>query len=218
MPADSSATKARILAAGEALFSENGFDAVSLRAIARAAKVQIALIHYHFGSKEGLYKAIWATRYEGLATLRKERLPTIDLARDRVSALAELVDLFVTPLMAAPDAHQFLKIMAHEYADAREPERGIVREFIDPITRQMLEAFRKALPELSAADVGWGYQAMTGVLMMHVVDVNRVTRLTQGAAKSGDTEAALPALRNFIVGGWLALADRSAAANKRRRK
>ncbi|HEY1751025.1 MAG TPA: TetR/AcrR family transcriptional regulator [Caulobacteraceae bacterium] len=211
MPADSSATKARILAAGERLFAESGFEAVSLRGVAREADVQIALVHYHFGSKEGLYKAVWAQRYAGLADLRQARLPTVDFDRERVAVLRDLVDLFVTPLMAGPDAHRFLKIMAHEYADPREPERGVVKAYIDPVTRQLLDAFRKALPGLADADVGWGYQAMTGALMMNVVDVDRATRLTGGAARSGDTKAALPALREFIVGGWLALADRRQA-------
>jgi AcrR family transcriptional regulator len=217
MPADSSATKARIVAAAESLFSKDGFGATSLRAVAREAKVQIALIHYHFGSKRDLYKTVWAQRYGGLAARRKEQLPLLDFDRDRIVVLRDLVDAFVTPLLAGPDMHRFLKIMAHEYADPREAERGILKEFIDPITRQVLNAFRKALPELSDADVGWGYQAMTGVLMMHVVDVNRVTRLTKGAAKSGDTNAALPALREFIVGGWLALADRRKVRGRRSR-
>ena len=208
MPADSSATKARILAAAERLFSADGYEAVSLRAIAREAKVQIALIHYHFSSKDGLYRAVWARRYAGLAEVRKERLPQLDLDRGRLEVLRDLVDLFVTPLLADPATHQFLKIMAHEYADPREPERGIVKEYVDPITKRMLAAFRKALPELTDADMGWAYQAMTGVLMMHVVDVNRATRLTRSAARSGDTAAALPALREFIVGGWLTLAER----------
>jgi AcrR family transcriptional regulator len=216
MPADSTATKARILAAAETCFAEQGYEAVALRAIARAANVQIALIHYHFGSKAGLYRAIWARRYAGLAERRKDALPLMDFDRDRAAVVTDLVDLFVTPLMSDPGGTQFLKILAHEYADPEEPKRGMVEEFIDPITRQMLAAFRMAMPELTDADVGWGYQAMTGALMMHVVDVNRATRLTAGASRSGDTAAALPSLRDFIVGGWLALGNRRAAAPHRR--
>ena len=216
MPANSSATKARILTSAERLFSESEFEAVSLRAVARDAKAQIALIHYHFGSKEGLYRAVWAHRYAQLAETRKSGLPELDFDRGRTAVLRDLVDLFVTPLLGNPGLRLFLKIMAHEYADPKESERAIVKEYIDPITRRMLDAFRKALPELSEADIGWGYQAMTGVLMMHVVDVDRVTRLSKGAAMSGDTDAALPALREFIVGGWLALTDRRKIANKKK--
>lgn len=43
--------------------------------------------------------------------------------------------------------------------------------------------FAKRCPGLTDADVGWRYLAMTGVLMMHVVDVNR--RLRSGRNSLG---------------------------------
>jgi AcrR family transcriptional regulator len=207
MPADSSATKARILAAAERLFADNGFDGVSLRAIAREAKTQIALIHYHFESKEGLYRAVWGERYARLAEKRQRDLPQLDFSRDRLEVLRDLVDLFVRPQLEDPSGRPFLKIMAHEFSDPKEPVRGVVADYLDPVAELVLAGFRRVLPELSEADLGWGYQAMAGVLMIHVVDVDRTTRLSKGAARSGDTEAALPAICDFIAGGWIALAE-----------
>lgn len=46
-----------IMAAGE-LFAEHGIDAVSVRDIAGKAGVNIGLIHYHFGGKDGLIEAV----------------------------------------------------------------------------------------------------------------------------------------------------------------
>jgi len=46
------------------LFSEKGYDAVSIREIARAAKVNAANISYHFGGKLGLYKEIVSLQLE----------------------------------------------------------------------------------------------------------------------------------------------------------
>src|SRR5260370_21733269 len=126
MPADSSATKARILAAAERLFADNGFDGVSLRAIAREAKVQIALIHYHFESKEGLYRAVWRERYAPLADKRHYGLPRLDFSRDRLEVLRDLVNLFVRPQLEDPSGRLFLKIMAHEFSDPKAPVRGVV--------------------------------------------------------------------------------------------
>jgi AcrR family transcriptional regulator len=48
-------TRAEILAAARRLFSEKGYEAVSVRAIARAAQVDPALVHHFFDNKERLF-------------------------------------------------------------------------------------------------------------------------------------------------------------------
>lgn len=51
-------TRQRLLAAAGEIFSCKGFDAATVREITRLAKVNLAAIHYHFGSKERLYQAV----------------------------------------------------------------------------------------------------------------------------------------------------------------
>ncbi|MDE3176333.1 MAG: TetR family transcriptional regulator, partial [Pseudomonadota bacterium] len=48
------ATRAALLAAALQVFGDKGFEAASTRQIAAAAGVNIAMIAYHFGGKEGL--------------------------------------------------------------------------------------------------------------------------------------------------------------------
>lgn len=55
--ADASSTE-RILAAAETLFAAQGFDAVSMNAIAARAGVSKANIFHHFSSKNALYLAV----------------------------------------------------------------------------------------------------------------------------------------------------------------
>ena len=55
---DDPEARAKILAAAEALFAEHGFAGVGIRQIAAAAGVNGAMIHYYFGNKESLYRAI----------------------------------------------------------------------------------------------------------------------------------------------------------------
>lgn len=50
--------KEQILDVAEKLFADNGFEAVSVREIAKAASINIAMISYYFGSKENLYKEV----------------------------------------------------------------------------------------------------------------------------------------------------------------
>jgi AcrR family transcriptional regulator len=49
------ATKARIARVARGLFIERGYQGTTLRAVAAEARVDVALIGYHFGSKQGLF-------------------------------------------------------------------------------------------------------------------------------------------------------------------
>ncbi len=51
-------TKERILKAAEKMFLAHGINGSSLRAITSKAKVNLAAINYHFGSKENLIRAV----------------------------------------------------------------------------------------------------------------------------------------------------------------
>lgn len=63
--------KQYILEKAEALFAEKGFDATSVRDIAKAAGINIAMISYYFGSKEKLMEALFKMRMDiGLAFVK----------------------------------------------------------------------------------------------------------------------------------------------------
>jgi TetR/AcrR family transcriptional regulator, regulator of cefoperazone and chloramphenicol sensitivity len=51
-------TRERLLHAGQRLFSERGFKEVTVRAICRAARANVAAVNYHFGDKLGLYREV----------------------------------------------------------------------------------------------------------------------------------------------------------------
>ncbi len=50
--------RSRLLDAAERLFAQQGYAATSVRAVADAAEVNPALVHYYFGDKHGLLEAV----------------------------------------------------------------------------------------------------------------------------------------------------------------
>lgn len=60
--------KVRILEVAEKLFAEKGFSGTSVREIAKASEVNVAMISYYFESKEKLLEAIFRYRGDYLQT------------------------------------------------------------------------------------------------------------------------------------------------------
>ena len=59
--------RARLLAEAERIFAEKGYAKASTREICEAARLNPAAIHYHFGDKDGLYRAVLSAPIQGLA-------------------------------------------------------------------------------------------------------------------------------------------------------
>lgn len=64
MPRPSQEQDLALLAAGAALYPEHGCAALSVRKVAEAAGVNPAMLHYHFGSKDGFLAALLQRHYE----------------------------------------------------------------------------------------------------------------------------------------------------------
>lgn len=78
------------------LFAEKGYSATSVREIANKANVNLSMISYYFGGKEGLLNAIVASKSDQLK-IRMEKMQKEDWisAEEKIAVLVEeLVDRF----------------------------------------------------------------------------------------------------------------------------
>lgn len=87
-------TRADILNAAMTLFSSQGYDAVSVRMIAREASVDPALVSYYFGGKSNLF--VSAMRPEVDDALLEEFLAAIDAENCGEKLIAFVIDFWGT--------------------------------------------------------------------------------------------------------------------------
>lgn len=96
--ATAESTSVRLLDAGERLVGELGVDAVSVRAICGEVGSNVAAVHYHFGSKQGLVRAVLERRMAVLAGERARELGPLE--SDPQPPARAVAAVFVRPLFA----------------------------------------------------------------------------------------------------------------------
>jgi AcrR family transcriptional regulator len=130
--ADGAATRDRILECAGELFAATGYAETTSKAIAAAARVDLASINYHFGSRTGLYQAVLAEAHRRFISLDLlERLERADApARAK---LERLIEAFVESALTSRGWHS----------------RVLVRELFAPSSN--LEALfrQEALPKIT---------------------------------------------------------------------
>lgn len=183
------ATRARILQAAEVEFADHGFDGVSVRQIALRADVPVALINYHFGSKEGLYRAIFEMRASMIIDDRIAGLRLAGMEPDRDRKVEMIVKAVLVPNLHMRSQERnsaYSRILAREVSDPKSTSRGIIAEFFDPVAHKVMAALKEAMPEQSMEEINWGYQAMLGVMVYTMADTGRIARLSDGVCDPED--------------------------------
>jgi AcrR family transcriptional regulator len=141
--------KARIRDAAMKLFAAEGVAASSLRAVARAAGVSPGLVVHHFGSKQGLIRAVDETVLTRI-NLALSEVPIEGSADDVIEGRAEVVAAFLRSQPVLCDylgralserteasAELFHRLFAFAAKDDRLIEAGVLRADTDPFWRAM---------------------------------------------------------------------------------
>jgi len=122
-PAD--LTRQALIAAATEVFAEQGFAGGSVRSITQRARANQAAIAYHFGGKEGLYRAVLK---RGLAAFDEQAL--LDEASAATLPREEALRLFLRqglrPLTRRDRFSRYLKIFAWESVSPSDAFRGFI--------------------------------------------------------------------------------------------
>lgn len=107
----------RLLASGAFLFAEKGFDGVSVRKVCEHANTSINMVHYYFGSKDGLLEAIVEQFSSGVFAgpmLLLDKPP-----RSKDDFLSRIEILFEATLDAYIEQRSVLLVVIREQADPK---------------------------------------------------------------------------------------------------
>jgi len=202
--------KERILDAAEELFSEHGFDGVTLRTISSAAGVDVALANYHFGPKRDLFDAVLNRRAKVLNDVRSEALDDcIKNAGAAGPTVEDIIDAYLAPMgtiqgSADEGWRHYFALVAY-VNNSSEFGRDVMSQYFNPLVSRFIDALRGALPEADDEALYWGYHYLSGALTLTMADTGRLDTLSSGAAKSSDVKKGYAHMIPFIAAGFRAI-------------
>jgi len=147
-------TRQKILDTAERLFGEFGYSDTSLRHIISEAGVNLAAIHYHFGSKQDLLDQVIMRK---AGPINENRLKFLDHfeteAAPQPAPVEKIIEAFLTPLLAIEKNPEFVKLMGRVHAEGLMPE--IASRNFQPMIARFISALHRALPDLPAKELAW---------------------------------------------------------------
>lgn len=117
-------------------FGLHGYHGVSLRALARDAHVDMALVNRLCGSKAGLWLAMLEELESNRAVRFDPRLRALnDCSRPLAARVSDMIDLFIEMAIDVPD---LLRLLLQDVSDGSDRIANAVEKLILPVRDQMV--------------------------------------------------------------------------------
>jgi AcrR family transcriptional regulator len=157
-------TKEKILDAAERLIGEQGYAATSLRQIIAEAGVNLAAVHYHFGSKEGLLDAVVVRKAIPVNEARLAQLDRVEAAAGSGPLDVEKVleCFFIPALDVAGHSPEFVRLIGRMLTEGLMPR--IVERHFQAAGLRFLTALRRATPGLPLEELLWRIHFTVGAM------------------------------------------------------
>ena len=193
-------TQTKLLDAAERLFGEQGYAGTSLRHIIAEAGVNLAAIHYHFGSKEVLLDQLIMRR---TGPVNEERMALLDRfeaeAHGAPVSLEKILQAFLEPpflrIAKRPDLALF---MGRIYGEGLMP--AIAEKHFRHVITRFFAAMGRALPELTPSELAVRGQFLIGA-MAHTLCFALPGAKLPGPPVCADSTVLLRELIAFLSGG-----------------
>lgn len=151
----------QIMQAAEGLFADKGFDGTSVRDIAEAAGVNLAMISYYFGSKEKLMEAMFVYRSNSFSLKLENMLQNKDL--DPMQKVEVLADQYIDKLLSQQCFHRIMvreqmvyhnQFIGEQIRQLKMRNQALIRQLIEEGQQQKVFKANVDIPLLMNTLVG----------------------------------------------------------------
>jgi AcrR family transcriptional regulator len=204
-------TRTRILDVAEELFMQHGFEATSMRLLTSTARVNLAAVNYHFGSKDALIEALFQRRLDPMNAARIAALDALEQqAGGEPLAPEQIIRAFIgASLRMIEDANgggrNFIRLLGRTYTEPAKQIRALIGQLYAPAMERFKAAFARALPEVPLDELVWRMHFMFGTLSYTLAATDTV-QLIAGCKPEDRYDAQLLEARlvAFLAAGLLA--------------
>ncbi|WP_105428755.1 TetR/AcrR family transcriptional regulator [Neorhizobium sp. T6_25] len=181
------------------LFSRSGYNAVSLRDIAKASGANVGSLTYHFGSKAKLLREVYERHTVPMNARRRELLGEALRISDPDQRLMAILRAYVVPAFVSSSegdggGAEFTRMRAVLSAEGNPDAQAIIADAFDETSRAFIKALADCVPGAPLEGLVWRSQFLLGSLYYALINPDRVTRLSGGTVDGNDREAAVDQL------------------------
>lgn len=199
----------RILDAAEILFAEKGFSETSLRSITGKAKVNLAAVNYHFGSKNALIQAVFNRFLSPLNDMMVIGLKANRWGEEggNIPTIEDVLGLYTHSLLKIPTRHHngvsiFMRLLGLAYTQSQ----GHLRKYLEDEYAQtfwpFLSLIKQITPELSTKERFWRTQFVLGSMAFTMSSIQQLTDILENKAGSTpNPEEVVDYLVPFLAAG-----------------
>ena len=206
-------TTTRILDAAEALFARDSLHGVTLKAVAKEAGVDTALLHYYFDDKNRLFSEVFGRRADVVNRLRLESLERYETEHGDAMTIGGAIDAFLRPLFLLFESGDpgWLHYAALVAQVNNTPAWGgdTMRQHFDPVIHRFIGVLKRISPETPDRQVYWFYHLLSGALTLSLAQTGRIDVLSDGLCRSSEMGAICDAMETVFSGGFAAICQTS---------
>ncbi len=204
-------TKERILDAAEYLFAREGYRGTSLRSITSRAKVNLAAVNYHFGTKKNLVEDVIKRRILPLNAIRNEKIDQVISAAEgkgKRPDIKAVMAAFIEPTLlfreSGPGAEHFFTFIGRSFTDPDNTVRQVFLKYIMPLFNKLLETASDALPNHPQDILFWRLHFTLGALFHTLHVCSNVKNEFQGMTDKMDGNKIINLILPYVTAGMKA--------------